>query len=72
MITSYGTLVAEWPKDVKKKKRKQPLWMMGGDGSVGSSAGTASANQVEEDLDEEDEYALRIMAGPLFRNFWNR
>ena len=61
VLTSYGTVVSEWPKEVKKRRKTQ-MDQFG------------QRLEVEEEAEEEGAslVVLRHMAGPLFRNPWHR
>jgi hypothetical protein len=56
VLTSYGTLVSEWPKEDKKKKKKKKSFVVDG----------------EESEEYDDEVVTRQRAGPVFRNRWHR
>jgi hypothetical protein len=63
VLTSYGTLVSEWPKEDKKKKKKKKSFV------VPSVSGVDGEESEEYD---DDVVVTRQRAGPVFRNRWHR
>ena len=64
VLTSYGTLVSEWPKEDKKKKKRKKQNM-------------PAPILLDGTGEESDEYAddvvvSRQSAGPVYQNRWHR
>lgn len=61
VLTTYGTIVSEWPRP-KKRKRKD------------TKKTSKSKDSMDEDKseNEDNDLIMRSMAGPLFRLAWHR
>lgn len=64
VLTSYGTLVSEWPKEDKKKKKKKKQSM--------PVPIVPDGTGDESDEYDDDVVVTRQRAGPVFRNRWHR